>query len=134
MTRHPRTEPSFSGVRQIAAVVVMAVLVAAPGVPQSATQPSQPNGQKPFTFKVESELVLVNVVARDKQGRPVTDLKKEDFTIFEEGKPQKISSFDFENLDTTPLSASAGPSQIGEGGKPVAPAKPLLTRKDAEEA
>lgn len=62
------------------------------------------------------------------------DLKRDDFTILEDGKPQKISSFDFENLDITPLTASAGPSQVGVDGKPLAPAKPLLTRKDAEEA
>ncbi len=52
------------------------------------------------SLRVESELVLVNVVARDKQGKPVTDLKQDDFTLLEDGKPQKVASFDFENLDT----------------------------------
>src|SRR5262249_44108685 len=88
-----------------------------------------------YKFRVESQLVLVNVVARDKSGKPVTDLKREDFTVLEDGKPQKISSFDFENLDSKPLSA-AGPSQQTVDSKPAAPAqsRPLLTRKDAEEA
>src|SRR5260370_3485247 len=106
----------------------------------SSTWPAQqphptpaPTGKGKSTFKVESQLVLVSVVARDKWGKPVTDLKREDFTVLEDGKPQKISSFDFENLDSTPLSA-AGPSQQAVEGKPVAPSKPLLTRKDAEEA
>src|SRR5215472_4700035 len=95
-----------------------------------------PAGQGDYKFRVESQLVLVNVVARDKSGKPVTDLKRDDFTVLEDGKPQKISSFDFENLDSTPLSAAAGPSQQTLEGKLVAPAplKPLLTRKDAEEA
>jgi VWFA-related protein len=119
------------------AVALTTAMLTTPSAPQNTAQqpqPSQPAGQKEYKFKVESELVLVNVVARDKQGRPITDLKMVDFTILEEGKPQKVSSFDFENLDTTPMTASSGPSQIGVDGKPVAPAKPLLTRKDAEEA
>ena len=97
-----------------------------------------PAGQGDYKFRVESQLVLVNVVARDKSGKPVTDLKRDDFTVLEDGKPQKISSFDFENLDSAPLSAAAGPSQQTVEGKPGAPAsaplRPLLTRKDAEEA
>ena len=97
-----------------------------------------PAGKGDYKFKVESQLVLVNVVARDKSGRPVTDLKRDDFTVLEDGKPQKISSFDFENLDSTPLSVAAGPAQRTVEGKPGAPAsaplRPLLTRKDAEEA
>src|SRR5262249_18363721 len=97
-----------------------------------------PAAQGEYKFKVESQLVLVNVVARDKSGKPVTDLKRDDFTVLEDGKPQKISSFDFENLDSTPLSSGVGPSQQTVEGKLVAPAqassRPLLTRKDAEEA
>jgi len=93
-----------------------------------------PAGQEGFKIRVQSELVLVNVIARDKQGKPVLDLKRDDFTVLEDGKPQRISSFDFENLDSTPLASSSGPSQQSIEGKPSAPAKPLLTRKDAEEA
>src|SRR5262249_4080773 len=93
-----------------------------------------PASKGPYTFKVESELVLVNVVARDKSGKPVTDLKREDFTVLEDGKPQKLPSFYFETLNYSPLSARAGPNQLTIEGKPVAPSKPLLTRKDAEEA
>src|SRR6516164_8010424 len=100
---------------------------------QSQPTPAPP-GQDRFKIRVESELVLVNVVARDKQGKPVIDLKREDFTILEDGKPQRLSSFDFENLDSTPLASSSGPSQQSIEGKPLAPSKPLLTRKDAEEA
>ncbi len=91
---------------------------------------------------MESELVLVNVVVRDKQGKPVTGLKAEDFTLLEEGKPQKISSFDFENLDTTPLIAGSGPasgptqqsSTETSPAQAAKPAAPMISRKDAEDA
>ena len=36
------------------------------------------------TFTVDSKLVVVNVMVRDKAGRVVTNLKKEDFRIFED--------------------------------------------------
>ncbi len=50
-------------------------------------------------LRATTELVLVNVVARDKKGNLVRDLKKEDFTLLEDGKKQQISSFDFEDVD-----------------------------------
>ncbi len=52
-----------------------------------------------YTFHAQTELVLVNVSVRDKNGNFVRDLKPEDFTILEDGKPQKIVSFDLENID-----------------------------------
>lgn len=97
--------------------------------PSSQTQKSQTG----FTFRVQSELVLVNVVARDKQGKPVQDLKTQDFTLLEDGKPQQISSFDYENLDTTPV-AAVGPAQQTIDQQPAPAPKPLLTRQDAEDA
>jgi VWFA-related protein len=122
----------------VTAAALASALLATPSAPQGSNSPAQkgPGQTSSDTFKVrvETELVLVNVVARDKQGKPVLDLKQGDFTVLEDGRPQKISSFDFENLDTAPLTAS-GPSQVDAGGQPVpAPAKPILSRKDAEEA
>jgi VWFA-related protein len=53
-----------------------------------------------YVIKVESELVLTNVIVRDKKtGEIVRGLKPSDFTILENGKPQKIQTFDFENVD-----------------------------------
>ena len=46
--------------------------------------------------------MLVNVTVRDKSGKFVPGLKPEDFTIFEDNKPQKIVSFDVENVDAVP--------------------------------
>ena len=51
-----------------------------------------------YTFKAQSELVLVDVSVRDRNGHLVRDLKPEDFTILEDNKPQKVSSFDIENM------------------------------------
>ena len=69
-----------------------------------------------YTFRSTSELVLVNVTARDKNGNPVRDLKREDFTILEDNKPQQVISFDMENTDAA-LSTAATEAPL------LAPAK-----------
>ncbi len=62
--------------------------------------------QAGYTFKAQSELVLVDISVRDKNGNLVRDLKPEDFTILEDNKPQKVSSFDIENMENTPAPAN----------------------------
>jgi VWFA-related protein len=53
-----------------------------------------------YTLSVNANIVLTNVVVRDKKtGALVKGLKPSDFQIFENGKPQKIASFDFEDVD-----------------------------------
>jgi VWFA-related protein len=53
-----------------------------------------------FTLKVQSDIVLTNVVVRDKKtGEVVKGLKASDFSILENGKPQTIASFDYQNVD-----------------------------------
>src|SRR6204780_776981 len=63
----------------------------------SAPLPSQQ--QTELRLRSESDLVLVNVTVRDKNGNFVQGLKAENFTILEDNKPQKILSFDMENVD-----------------------------------
>ncbi|NUQ28737.1 MAG: VWA domain-containing protein [Acidobacteriaceae bacterium] len=91
----------YSGSMKLTAALTLPVLLGATMVAQTASQvPNQQPGQAPvFTISVRSEIVLTNVVARDKQGNVVKDLRSSDFTVFENGKPQKISSFDFQNVD-----------------------------------
>ena len=61
-------------------------------------QPSTTESQ--FTLKVNSDIVLTNVVVRDKKtGEVVRGLTAKDFTLQENGKTQRISSFDFESVD-----------------------------------
>ena len=68
----------------------------------SAYLPSQTSSQTDYVFRAETELVLVNVTVRDKNGKFVANLKPEDFQIKEDGKPQKVVSFDIENTDAIP--------------------------------
>ncbi|HXE62199.1 MAG TPA: VWA domain-containing protein [Bryobacteraceae bacterium] len=58
-----------------------------------AQEPEQP------TFTSNTSLVVIDVNVRDKSGNPLPDLKKSDFTLLEDGKPQTISVFEFQRLD-----------------------------------
>ena len=50
------------------------------------------------TFKVDVDLVLVEVGVHDEHGRAVGNLKQEDFRVFEDGKEQQIRAFSHEEL------------------------------------
>jgi VWFA-related protein len=47
-------------------------------------------------LQVTSNLVVVRVVVRDAQGKPVKGLRKEDFKLFDSGKEQSITQFEVE--------------------------------------
>src|SRR2546427_2659257 len=83
-----------------------------PDAQDAAQQPSKPpdnaspasaevvTRDSAATFKVRVNLVLLRVVVRDQNGKVVDNLKKEDFLLFDNRKPQTISTFSLE----TPLS------------------------------
>ena len=51
---------------------------------------------EPTTFKVNVKLVVVRAVVRDAQGHAIGTLHKEDFQVFDKGKPQIITQFEVE--------------------------------------
>ena len=60
-----------------------------------ASSNASPQGE--VTFKTETNLVLVPVVVRDAKGNTVGNLGKEDFRLFDKGKPQEITKFAVED-------------------------------------
>jgi VWFA-related protein len=74
------------------------LLVVALGlVPLAAQAPANTaeiaSHDQPVTFQSGVNLVLVPVVVRDLKGNAVGDLKKDDFQLFDKGKPQQITKF-----------------------------------------
>src|SRR6202790_2037801 len=102
--------------------LVAAALLLLNGVPAARSQnaaptPPAPSAQQPqYRVRVTSELVLVNVVVRDKKGNLVRDLKKEDFTVLEDNKRQEVSTFDFENVDELATAGAAEATATGAAG------------------
>jgi VWFA-related protein len=76
-----------------AGLIVLAALLA-------QERPAQTPGQDLATFTSNTNLVVVDLYARDKSGKIITNLKKEDFTVLEDGKPQVISIFELQKLDS----------------------------------
>jgi VWFA-related protein len=74
-------------------LVACTVLVAAFPV-QSQDKKDTKKSTDDDVIKVSSNLVSLDVIVKDKKGRPITDLKPEDFTVSENGVPQKIEFFD----------------------------------------
>jgi len=122
--------------RRIGAGIAMLAL-ALPGARSTRAQDSGNAGgaqvsvtpQGGFVLKMNGELVLTNVVARDaKTGEVVQGLKQSDFSIYENGKQQHIDTFDFESVDkATPLNeamVSGLAAGTSSGTKAVVVARP----------
>lgn len=77
-------------VRRFVALLI-STLLAIPALPQDAN------------FSTTVKLVVVDCIVTDKNGRPIETLTKDDFQIFEDGKPQQIRTAELQRLNTKPL-------------------------------
>jgi VWFA-related protein len=95
---------------------------------QTALQSTDP------IIRVTVDLVQVDAVVTDSTGRHVPDLNPQDFQVFEDGKPQKITHFSY--VSGTPIPGGAAPVDLprqSPTGKPLEaisrPAKALRPEK-----
>jgi Ca-activated chloride channel family protein len=70
----------------------LCLLLPAQEQPEQAT----PGVEQPRPIQVQVDEVIVPVTVTDEQGRFVSDLEEKDFTIYDEGKPQRIRYFNRE--------------------------------------
>jgi VWFA-related protein len=90
-----------------------------PTSPAGATPETRPTQAPPNTdasqnnpvFRTTARLVQVDVVATDKQGRPIPGLKAEDFTVLQDGKPQKVRVFE-PHVGGSPPQAAGDSSEV----------------------
>jgi VWFA-related protein len=75
--------------------------------PQSANQPGGQSQAPAPLVKVQTRLVIVDVVAQDKKDRAVKDLQASDFKVLEDGKQQTVSVFAFQQPATDPTQQPA---------------------------
>jgi len=86
-------------------------------VPPEATKPA--NTVNPASaLHAESNIVRIDVEVTDKNGKPIKGLRSDQFTITDDGKPQKISSFSFADIESV---EKAGPENV----------KPLVVAVDS---
>lgn len=60
---------------------------------QTAKPTPPPISEESEVIRVDTELIDVPVTVTDRQGRPVTGLKRSNFVVFEDSKPQEIAEF-----------------------------------------
>src|ERR1035437_9436840 len=101
----------------LAALLTAALLVA-----QNPRNPAAPAPKEPVKFTVTTQLVTINLSAKDKDGNRMTGLKPGDFILSEDGKKQKIAICEYQKLDNTPV-GQADP----KGTPPANPAAPPAT-------
>lgn len=102
------------------AAVVTETAQAAP--PELPLAPRSPAPAPEPVFRASAQLVQISVIAQDKDGKPVTDLRRDDFQIFDNGMPQEIRLFLADVSE--PPAAAAQPrgtftNRIGGGGSSV---------------
>ena len=119
----------------ILVLTLVAVWLGAALAPISATAAAKP--QEPpevrgesssgFTLKVPVEVVVVNAIVTDRDGKPITDLTADDFEVFENRKKQTIQSFSRE-IHQSPQSSLTWGSAVGaeEPAAEASPEKPRL--------
>ena len=66
--------------------------------PAAQNTPEMTSQESPTTFQVNVRLVELHVVIRDGDGNAIGTLRKEDFRVFDDGKPQVITKFSLEKL------------------------------------
>src|SRR5438445_4790595 len=98
-------------------LAMWAVFLAA--IPLQSQDKKQTDDQD--VIKVTSNLVSLDVIVKDKKGKPVTDLKAEDFTVSENGVPQKIEFFD-STLSTLGVTGQSTDAVASTKQKPQSPA------------
>ena len=117
--RHLRVRNAAAGLISLS-LLIPAAPAQTPAPQEMATHDATP------TFTSRSNLVLVRVVVRDRDGHINGNLQKEDFLLFDKGKPQFISRFSLEKTTErkAEVEASAAAASATAGGKVTPEAAP----------
>lgn len=97
--------------------LVSAAMPQSPDVPEVRAHQTESS----FRIRAETNLVTVRAVVRDTHGHTVGTLKREDFRVFDSGKPQELSGFTVETGVTSPATS---PSIAGIAQPAVPPRAP----------
>src|SRR5690349_13510635 len=108
----------------ITVMVMLAVQAAFAAPPQQPTPGKAESQDQPI--RLQTDLIELRAVVTDKQGKPVTDLNKDDFEIIEDGRKQVISFFTAEQISSAPTISPPGASPATRRQVPPA-AKPKRT-------
>lgn len=90
--------------------------------PSPTTQERPPQPEPDDVVRITTNLVQVDAVITDKDGKLVTDLKPEEVEIYEDGREQKITNFSFNLSDVSSSSRDSKPTAVDKNA-PVLPSR-----------
>ena len=91
--------------RGLPILVFMLPLLALSQTNSQSQNPGSAAYQSQSVLRATTRLVILDVVVTDDKGNPVPDLKAEDFTVLEDGKPQQLIDFSFQHPTTSAQNA-----------------------------
>jgi VWFA-related protein len=103
----------------------------AAGLPERPAIAQSASAESGATLQLNARLVDLGVVALDKKGRPITNLKPEDFEIYDNGSKQDVRSFG--QASTPAAEAAAAPAQPAGTEQPAFSNRPTSAIKTAPE-
>lgn len=101
-----------------------------PAPPRRTTQQPPQKPDDDDVVKITSNLVQVDAVVTDKNGKVVTDLKPDEVQIFEDGKPQKLTHFAYNVTGTETANRTAKLLATGKSNEVAPPVAPERLKRD----
>lgn len=95
-----------------------------------AQQPAPQAGN--VRFSSTTNLVVVDVTVKDKSGKAIEGLQASDFTVTEDGKPQKVVVFEAQKLSMEPAPPEPPPALGDKDDVPDAPRTMITTQRPGE--
>jgi VWFA-related protein len=123
--------------RHLLTSLILCFQLATTGLAQQTAPPPPPKTeqQKPApaaqegdldVVKITTNLVQIDAVVVDGQGKRVTDLRSDEVEMLENGKPQKITNFSYIEMGSAPVARST----TREGDRSLPPEPPRKLRPD----
>jgi VWFA-related protein len=113
--------PHHSCARIAAAGALLLLLGAGRAEAQRVTAPASATGDEPFLDTLDVTVVNVEVYVTDKQGNRITGLTRDDFQLFEAGRPVAITNF-YAVEGGKPILAGEGSGAVEPGAAAAGPA------------
>jgi VWFA-related protein len=82
---------------KLSRLILILPLLVSPAAPQVPLPPGEQGAQ----ISIDVNLVVLHATVRDRQGRLVSDLREQDFQVYEDGQPQRIKAFKREDIPIT---------------------------------
>lgn len=115
------------GFKRTLAALALTLALLAP----SAAQQRPPAQDEEDVVRITSNLIQIDAVVLDSDGRQVTDLTADDFELSEDGRPQAITNFSYVDTSAGTKESDAKPAATSTTAKGSTPVPPALVKPDS---